>query len=826
MRTILSLILGGFLFFNSGIASVYTEEVAIDDVKTVFCVSPQGNPTDSGVFYFRNSFSLNEVPNKLLIDITADNKYTLFVNGKYVVRGSESGDLKNWFFDTVDIAPFLVKGKNVIAVSVVNYGISDHSPIAYMSRETSLWVQPKDRVFGFLDTNSKNWRVAKDKGIDFSAKTSFSLAGGSEVIDASKILRGWKSVDFDDTSWDRVVNVDRAGNIGIGSFHKRFLPRMLPCMEETPIRLGKVRSISGLAEKKNDDVNFIKGKPFEIPANASCKIVLDMGHLTNAYVDFNVSGGKNAVMKLNYCESFYDPKVAKQLREQGVRDSHMLSKGNRNEVAGKVPFTPIIDTYKFDGSQNMSFESVNFRSFRYVQIDVRTASEPLIINDFKGTFVGYPFKENAKFESSDASLKDIWNIAWRTARLCAFDTYYDCPFYERLQYVGDTRIQALISLYVSGDSRLMKKAITMFNVSRQDYGITQSRYPCKRTQYIPPFSLYWVNMVHDYYMHTPDIKFVESNLDGIETVLNWFVRKIDSKTGMLKQKIPFWNFVDWVRDWQKGIPPTSEKSGSAIISMHLASALDDASVLMERFGKDDIAKRYKSISSKIKKSVYENCWNQQRGILADAMGVERFSQHANIFGILTDTIPPSKQDDVLTKIIKQAKSSYGEHKADDIMEATFYFKFYLFKAMEKLGRGGEFLNMIQPWRDMISIGLTTFAENPEPTRSDCHAWSASPMYYFLSLVCGVKPASPEFKTVKIQPNLGSLDFVNATIMHPKGEIKVAFERGAKGVRSGKITLPEGVNGELVLGGSKIKLHSGEQTVSIKDKKSVRPVHAK
>ncbi len=552
MRIVLSLLLGGVLFFYSSIASVYTEEVAIRSIETPFYVSPQECSTDSGVFYFRNSFSLNEVPNKLLIDITADNKYKLFVNGKYVVRGSESGDLKNWFFDTIDIAPFLVKGKNAIAVSVVNYGTSDHSPIAYMSKETSLWVQSVDRAFAFLDTNSKNWKVAKEEGISFSAKTDFSLAGGHEAVDASKILRGWKSVAFDDSSWDRVVNVDRPRDIGFGSFHKSFLPRMLPHMEETPIRLGKVRSIMGLVDKKVKDVNFINGKPFEIPANSSCKIVLDMGYLTNAYVDFNVSGGKNAIMKLNYCESFYEPKLAQQYRGMKIRDARRLSKLNRNEIDGKLPFTPIIDTYKFDGSQNMSFESVNFRSFRYVQIDVKTASEPLVINDFKGTFVGYPFKENAKFDSSDLSLKEIWNVAWRTARLCAFDTYYDCPFYERLQYVGDTRIQALISLYVSGDARLMKKAIMMFNVSRQDYGITQSRYPCKRTQYIPPFSLYWVNMVHDYYMHTPDVKFVESNLDGIETVINWFVRKIDPKTGMLKQNIPFWNFVDWVRDWRRG----------------------------------------------------------------------------------------------------------------------------------------------------------------------------------------------------------------------------------------------------------------------------------
>ena len=70
--------------------------------------------------------------------------------------------------------------------------------------------------------------------------------------------------------------------------------------------------------------------------------------------------------------------------------------------------------------------------------------------------------------------------------------------------MGDTRIQALISLYVDGDDRLMRKAIKMYDYSRSYEGITTSRYPSRVPQYIPPFSLYWINMVHDYWMYRDD----------------------------------------------------------------------------------------------------------------------------------------------------------------------------------------------------------------------------------------------------------------------------------------------------------------------------------
>ncbi len=53
----------------------------------------------------------------------------------------------------------------------------------------------------------------------------------------------------------------------------------------------------------------------------------------------------------------------------------------------------------------------------------------------------------------DEEVQRILNTGWRTARLCAHETYMDCPFYEQLQYGGDARIQMLVSLYTTGDAQ-------------------------------------------------------------------------------------------------------------------------------------------------------------------------------------------------------------------------------------------------------------------------------------------------------------------------------------------------------------------------------------
>ena len=141
---------------------------------------------------------------------------------------------------------------------------------------------------------------------------------------------------------------------------------------------------------------------------------------------------------------------------------------------------------------------------------------------------------------------------WNGARIGAFETYMDTPYYEQLQYVGDTRIQALISLYVAGDDRLMRQAIEHFDESRIPEGITASRYPSELTQLIPPFSLIYVAMVHDYYMHRDDPAFVRQRLAGIRGILDWYGRHVDA-TGMLGP-MPYWNYVDWAERWQRGVP--------------------------------------------------------------------------------------------------------------------------------------------------------------------------------------------------------------------------------------------------------------------------------
>ena len=71
------------------------------------------------------------------------------------------------------------------------------------------------------------------------------------------------------------------------------------------------------------------------------------------------------------------------------------------------------------------------------------------------------------------------DIGWRTARLCANETYMDCPYYEQLQYFGDTRIQALITLYNTRDRYMARNAIEQGRQSIVSDGITMKPLPVR-----------------------------------------------------------------------------------------------------------------------------------------------------------------------------------------------------------------------------------------------------------------------------------------------------------------------------------------------------------
>jgi len=740
-----------------------------------------GSKYDYGIHRFRKVFEQKTVPDTFIINLSADPRYELFVNGTRICRGPARGSLYNWHYETINIAPFLKKGMNLIAATVWNYG--EWSAGAQISMYTGLIIQGESKNEEVVNTDH-SWKVYTDRSFSPSL-VYLQDVGPGDVIKGEAYPWGWKDNGFDDAKWKDAVVKERGQPAGTGTQYLHALtPRSIPLMEARAEGPMKIRRSTGI-DVKGD---FIPGhQPLRIPPHAKVSILLDQEYLTNAYPALSVSKGGASKIAVTYSEAMY------------IDDRN---KGNRDEIDGKH-IKGFVDVFYPEGGKERVYSPLWFRTFRYIQLDIETKEQELILNSFSREFTGYPFKENGSFYCNDSTLHDIWNAGWRTARLCAGETYYDCPYYEQLQYTGDTRIQGLISLYVSGDDRLMRKAITDIASSITSEGILLSRYPARYNQVIPPFSLYWINMVHDYWMHRNDEVFVKANLPVLKNILNWFEQRVDTQTGLLGP-LPHWNFVDWPVEWPwsdrapiGGTPPGAVKGGSSILSLQLAYSLADAIALLEYFNETALASKYKKLKQSICAAAMKQCFDEQRGLMADDIAHSSFSQHASIMGILSGAISRDRQQRVFEKLNSDAS----------LIQATVYYRFYLFRAMKKVGLADQYLGSLDIWKAMLKNGLTTFAEQPEPSRSDCHAWSASPNYDLLATVCGITPAAPGFKKIKIAPHLGALKWVKATMPHANGIIGVALRQQDNRL-TGTVTLPPGTDGMFEYKGIQKKLTPG------------------
>lgn len=813
MRSNLFLFLLVLISFSSAAQSVQlvpadkiNPELLSNHWKAQWITHPSESILEYGVFHFRKSFELTAVPKEFIIHVSADNRYRLMVNGKAVCFGPARGDLAHWYYESIDIAPFLKTGKNLLAALVWNFG--EDKPWAQFSLKTALIVQGNSPSEEIVNTD-ESWKVTKDKAYmpassdAREALGTFIVVGPCDRLDASLYPWNWERETYNDQGWSKPKTMDVGHPRGVGTDINWVLtPRRIPQMEQKEQRFASVRtatSVASTGSSKGTLVKapdgFLQGKAkWTVPANQKLIILFDQGSLTTGYPELLVSKGKGSRIRLVYAESLFDAKG---------------NKGNRNDIEGKT-IKGYADLFLPDGGANRLFMPLWFRTWRYLQLEIETKDEALVMDDFSSLFTAYALQENASFDTDQTELKQIWNVGWHTARLCANETYYDCPYYEQLQYTGDTRIQALISLYVSGDDRLVRNALMCYNESRSYEGLTQSRYPTASPQVIPPFSLYWVDMVHDYWSLRDDQPFVRRFLPGIDQVLNWFTDRIDPKTGLLG-KVEYWNFVDWADEWPwiaksriGGVPKGGGDDGqSSILTMQFAYAAQRAAELNDHFNQPFQAEKYKLLAQNLTRAVYQNCWDASRGYIADTPDKNEFSMHAQIFGILTNTIPENEQQALMEKILNDTK----------LIQPTLYFRFYLTQALKKTGMADHYLQTLGPWKEMLHNGLSTFAEKQDPTRSDCHAWSASPNYDFLATVAGIRPASEGFKTLVMEPSLGELKFIKGQMPHPLGMIVFDLKKSANNGLQGEVTLPEGLSGTFTWKGKTISL-KGKTSIDI------------
>ncbi len=793
---VLALLLSNLIFSQSPNSTSINPDLLKQEWDAKWITAPDATAHGYGVYLFRKMIDLKTVPATFVVHVSADNRYKLYVNEKLVSVGPARGDMFYWNYETVDLARYLMPGKNLIAAKVWNDG--EYKPEAQISWRTGFIIQGDTAAEQAVNSN-KSWNCIKDdsyRPLESREIVGYYVAGPGEFIDMNKAISGWEKAGFDDKLWKNAVLAHWSGGAPKGLQDApgwMLVPSAIPQMELTPQRLQSLREASGI--KAPDSFPASPGA-LNIPANTKATLLLDNGFLTNAYITLQFSQGQNAILSLKYAESLY--------KSSDATNTKIAGKGNRNEAKGKI-FLGRKDSLISDGTAHQVFNSLHWRTYRYIQLSVETQNDPLVIEDIYGTFTGYPFQWNADFKSDQKDLQKVLEIGWRTARLCAVETYMDCPYYEQLQYIGDTRIQAMVSYYNSGDDRLVRNALNQMDHSRLAEGVTLSRHPSSTPQIIPTFSLWYIGMLHDYWMYRPDSEFVKEKIPGTRQILEFF-RKYQRPDGSL-QNVPYWNFTDWVSKrsgWMRGVAPTG-KGGSSILDLQLLLAYQTAAELENKLGMEAYARIYSKRAEELIQTIHAKYWDETKSMFADTPEKNSYSQHANTLAILTGSIVGKDASQLGKKILADRS----------LAPASIYFRYYLHLALIKAGLGEDYLEWLGKWHENIGSGMTTWAENydVDNSRSDCHAWGSSPNIELFRTVLGINTDAPGFTKVKIEPFLGALQKADGEIPHPNGKISVRYE-----LKNGKwdieIHLPDNVTGVLIWKNHSFSLKEGENKMAL------------
>jgi len=141
---------------------------------------------------------------------------------------------------------------------------------------------------------------------------------------------------------------------------------------------------------------------------------------------------------------------------------------------------------------------------------------------------------------------------------------------------------------------------------------------------------------------------------------------------------------------------------------------------------------YRARAEAVRAAVRRRAWDSTRGLFRDAPDTSAYSQQTNVLAVLVDAVPVAAQPGVMERVLADTT----------LTPASYYFSFYVLEALRKAGLGERYIERLAPWQAMLRLGLTSAPENPEPTRSDTHAWAAHPNYGLLATVLGVRPSSP------------------------------------------------------------------------------------
>jgi alpha-L-rhamnosidase len=793
--------------FDSGTSWIWTQEGAHG-------VLQKPSPAAYQVRLFRNSFEVGDAAGEHSLCITADSRYEAFLDGRLLGRGPAHGDVRHHFYDLYDLGG-LAPGRHVLAVRVFDYSKVQcdpprlGAPAAVMTRTGGLAAEVWSGGSCAMRTDA-SWRVEVDRSLRFQLSCPDWFGGFVGLFEewhgAESSLAGWMAPDYDDSAWPlasilypaerREKQTDAVSPYGL-------MERMVPLPRSGPPLRPMACFAPGGGEASPSWRELFRGSgAVVITPETLAEVLVEYDKEWTGFPQLEFSGGRGAEIRVGYAEALRLPYEVKDAvifgREADIGD---VAIGFEDRQRGwtfdrRGSFEGFEDVLFPDG-RVWQWRPHHWRAAKFVRLRIRTAAEPLKITGFCYEPEHYPLQVAEELRCSDRRIEDISRINFHTLLLGMHETFTDCPYYEQLQYIGDSSLNAQVAMLGAGDYAATRQLLLHFDWSRVPEGWTQSRYPSRIEGIIPAQSLDWVAAIHSFALMCGDLSTVREVWPGACVVLDAYHRHLGPSG--LPEHLPFWNWIDWCPGWKRGVPPGAEDGPVLSHAAKLGMALQQAIAVAGWLGETDDAARLRDRYERLRTNARAAFWNG--AFFAENTRDPGYgSRLGNAYAVLAGFPEPGEREGLNALLA-----------TDTLADCSFFGYYFVRQALWETG-GCDLQRELQPWLAMLGLGLTTWAEDTVFWRSLCHGWSANPQIDFYTRLLGVRPTAPGFSRAVIAPAIDAFEQMAGTVMTPHGAIRVAWDRSGAELSvecpceiSADLILPDGERTTLAGGRSSLKL---------------------
>ena len=428
--------------------------------------------------------------------------------------------------------------------------------------------------------------------------------------------------------------------------------------------------------------------------------------------------------------------------------------------------------------------------FRFVRIDLIDKNSELSLKEVRAVALYRDVPYRGQFKSNDERLNQIWQTGAYTVHQCMQEFLWDGIKRDRLVWMGDMHPEIMTISNVFGYNEVVPKSLDLARDSTPLPGWMNGMYP---------YSMWWVLAQRDWYWFNGDKEYLEQQREYLLGLLELFHERVDEKGFELSGG----DFLDWP---SKANQPAMKAGCQALMMMTMKSAAELCDILGETAMAQrcrDCHAKMASVASQVSEEYYK---------VALAPG-EPGSKQGTSLMVLADMIDAKTANEEVIKV----EGARGF--------STFY-GYYMLQAMAKAGDYAGAMDFISEfWGAMIDLGATTFWEDfhtdwlkedvapitelvPAGKKdihgdfgaycyqgfrhSLCHGWASGPTAWLSQHVLGVEIVEPGYKVVRINPNLGNLEWVEGAVPTPYGDIKVSHRKDADGKVVSKVDAPYGV----------------------------------